>query len=314
MKPANRIPLGGKIALIAPASGGGMDNVAEACNVIKRRGFVPVLGDNIRCLRSRGMFSATMEQRIDELKWSVEDKDIAAIFAIQGGFGCAQLLPHIDFGRIGSAAKPMMGFSDFTALNNGIAAGSGLVTFNGPMAAIRLEPSSERAGDITSLDDAIALLSSEDAWKSFPFTKMAGGERCVFPGKASGTSIGGNLRTLECLIGTNHFPDPTNSILFMEDVGVSGYDLAMILQHFKLAGILDALSGVVIGDFVDVPDEANPGDPSIEDVIVDFFKDGPPCACGFKFGHGDMCACIPIGAETKLDSNIPLVEFEYKMA
>ena len=50
----------------------------------------------------------------------------------RGGWGSARLLPHLDFDTIRRNPKVILGYSDITALLNGIHARTGLVTFHGP--------------------------------------------------------------------------------------------------------------------------------------------------------------------------------------
>jgi muramoyltetrapeptide carboxypeptidase len=135
----------------------------------------------------------------------------------------------------------------------------------------------------------------------------------VCPGEAKGHAIGGNLHVFMSLIGTPYLPETKGAILFIEDTGATGHHLYGMLQHLKLAGILENLNGVVVGEYVERPDVEDAGDNSVEQVLVEFFKDGPPCISGLNFSHGDFNAVIPIGAPTFLDANNRIVEFDFNM-
>src|SRR5262249_45316204 len=67
-------------------------------------------------------------------------------------------------------------------------------------------------------------------------------------GDASGILLGGNLMTVECLLGTPYEPDWRRSIFFWEEVGEPLSRLDRTLVHFKHAGVWDKISGMVIGN------------------------------------------------------------------
>jgi muramoyltetrapeptide carboxypeptidase len=57
---------------------------------------------------------------------------LGAVLCARGGFGSSRLLPLIDMMSLAETRRLLMGFSDFTALLNALAA-QGLVTLHGPM-------------------------------------------------------------------------------------------------------------------------------------------------------------------------------------
>ena len=64
---------------------------------------------------------------------------------------------------------------------------------------------------------------------------------------ASGPLLGGNLSVLTRLIGTPHLPDLRGAILLLEEVNEAPYRLDRELSHLHLAGLLDRVAGVVVG-------------------------------------------------------------------
>ena len=61
--------------------------------------------------------------------------DIDAIWCARGGYGCSRLLPDIDYELIRNNPKLLIGYSDITALLNGIFEKTGLVGIHGPVGA-----------------------------------------------------------------------------------------------------------------------------------------------------------------------------------
>lgn len=305
-----RLVEGNRVIIIAPASPIDPAQIVGGMEILRDFQLEPVLGKNLLNLRSKSLFSASHSERKAEIIDAMLDDSIHAILIGTGGFGCAQLLPFIPYDLFRTNPKILMGFSDVTALNNALLAKSGVITFNGPTASVRPDFPDP---DTEALRDAIKLLMSDESWEDKPFKRLPGFARCVYPGKIEGIAIGGNLTTFECLIGTDYMPDLNGTILFLEDVGIGGYELIRSLTHMNLAGIFDKVSGVVFGEFSGAPSQDYTIAPSIEDVIVSEFSRWPPCIYGMNFSHGETGAVIPIGAMTTMDAEKGTVSFEYPL-
>ncbi len=305
------LKLGDRLAIISPASPPNPVEIFGGLTVIRNCGLEPVLGDNLRYLRSRGLCSASLKDRVDEFVWAWQDDSIAGILIATGGFGSAQLLPHIPWELCRTKVKPLMGFSDVTALNNALLRKAGVASFHGPSATIRKDAQGGHLDcDVTSLKDALELLLDPQPWEGRPFLRNEAIPRCVCRGRVSGPAIGGNLTTFACLLGTEFLPELHGAILFLEDIDEGGYELKRTLTHLDLAGVFDKVAGVVIGEFARAPTTVDTGDPSIEDVLVDFFSNGPPTVVGFNFSHGDITGVIPIGVTTHLDAQECILAFD----
>jgi len=298
-----------KFAVVAPASSFDSNEVYRGLQVLQEKGFSPILGENIFFLRTNGLYSAPLQKRIDEFTWAIEDDTIDAVICAAGGFGSIQILPFLPYEKIAKTRKPIIGFSDISAINNAILAKSKLITFNGPMVSIRTDTYEHEEKDKKSLEQVLELLQTNDVWGSKPFTENTALPRCVSMGTASGPAIGGNLSTLDTLIGTPYMPDTAGAILFIEDTHEGGYEISRLLSHLRLAGIIEKLNGIVVGRFTAQKDPSSSEVPSIEQVIVEHLQDGPPCIYGMNFSHITSSATIPIGAETTLDANKLQVTF-----
>ena len=62
---------------------------------------------------------------------ALQDPDIAALIAVRGGYGSAQLLPLLDPAQVRAARKPFIGYSDITALLTFVTLQCGVVSFHG---------------------------------------------------------------------------------------------------------------------------------------------------------------------------------------
>jgi muramoyltetrapeptide carboxypeptidase len=72
---------------------------------------------------------------------------------------------------------------------------------------------------------------------------------------AEGPLIGGNLSLVAALLGTPWAWDARGAILFLEDVSEEPYRVDRLLTQLRLAGVLDAAAGFVLGSFTE---EASP--------------------------------------------------------
>jgi muramoyltetrapeptide carboxypeptidase len=60
------------------------------------------------------------------------DPEVKAVICIRGGSGAARILDLIDYNLIKKNPKPILGYSDITALHCAIHSQTGLITFHGP--------------------------------------------------------------------------------------------------------------------------------------------------------------------------------------
>lgn len=310
-----RISEGSKVAIVAPSSPIVTKRLIEGLDIIKEIGLVPVLGPCVRRLHSDGIHAAPLEERVKELNWAFGDDEIDAVICAIGGNGSAGVLPYLDYDAIRDSKKPMLGRSDITALNTGLLAHAGLISICGQTPSIRVEdgPAAVQLQSLSFIK-TLTMMMSDVPWKSEPFSVNPYLPRTVSAGSARGFVIGGNIDTFTRLIGTPHFPDCEGAILFIEDVHKNGNLLAREFLHMKLAGIFDVISGVVIGEFVDSDKKSDAKTPAIDDVIEEYFTDGPPCVYGYPFSHGSTVAPIPIGAECEMNADTGEVSFNFAMS
>ena len=309
-----RINPGARVAIVAPASPIRTDELVAGLDIIRECGLEPVLGKCVRTLNTVDIHAAPLMDRVEELMWAFTEPGIEGIYTCLGGMGSGELLPYLDYGAIRQSQRPLIGLSDITALNNGILAGAGLISINGQYPAIRVDEGAYlRNTDEESLRFATQFMMSPELWEQKPFTINQYLPRTVSPGKARGHVIGGNLDTFCTLIGSPFMPECEGAILFVEDVHKGGTEIARLLIHCKLAGVLDKVAGIVVGEFCDVPKCREPHEPSVDDVIHQYMSDGPPCLYGASFSHGPWTIPIPIGASCQIDADSGVVSFDFAM-
>lgn len=302
MKKPKRLAQGMTIGLIAPASNAGEnEDIRYAIDVVKSLGFKVKTGKH---LFDRTLYLAGEDKnRADDVNAMFADDEVDGIFALRGGYGSPRILPYLDYEMIGRHPKVIMGYSDITALLNAITTQCGFVTFHGPVAR-------QSFSDYTLAEFRKVLM---DSGKNIvigsppPFETGPGKvERTnrltrIYPGKARGHLIGGNLSLLVKLLGTPYEPDFRGAILVLEDVNEEPYRVDGMLTHLWLAGRLQEVAGIVFGKCTDCESEGG-NSFSLEEVLENrCLPLKVPCIRGMMIGHVEDQTVVPIGGEAELD-------------
>jgi muramoyltetrapeptide carboxypeptidase len=121
------------------------------------------------------------------------------------------------------------------------------------------------------------------------------------PGVATGPLLGGNLSVLSRLLGTPYAPDWSGAILVLEDVAEAPYRIDRMFAHLQHNGVLDAINGLVLGNFTTGDLEPHRPTLSLETVFDDYFADRSyPVATHLPYGHLLPRHTIPIGVPARL--------------
>ena len=237
-----------------------------------------------------GFLAGDDDQRLAALNDAIHDPDCQAIFLARGGYGLTRILSRIDRVSLRAHPKPIVGYSDVTALLS-LCARARVAAIHGPMISDLAEIS---AADLSSL---FRLLEEPD-----PGT-LQDDLTCLVGGEARGPLLGGNLEVLSRLLGTPQQPDFDGAVLFLEEVGEMPYRVDRLLTHLEAAGVLDSVVGIVLGDFTDcdeTDDSATPS-PTTRQVLEERLGRLPiPVVLDGAFGHGERKLSLPYGVEVEL--------------
>jgi muramoyltetrapeptide carboxypeptidase len=252
-------------------------------------------------------YAGTVEQRVSDLHAAFSDSAIDGIVCTRGGFGSAELLPHLDAALIRANPKIFVGYSDHTSLHLWLAREAGLTTFYGPMVAADFARA--EGFDRASWSHA---LGGDVGWS------LASGDglRVLCAGVAEGTLAGGCLSIYAESLGTPYAAlaasEDAPRILFLEDIGTKPYQWDRMLLHLRYAGHLEHVSGIVFGDMrrCIAPEE----EPLLEAALLHALADFPgPIAIGLCCGHvDDANITLPLGVRVRMDLSArgnPRVDF-----
>lgn len=302
-KPRPLVP-GETIGLVSPSGPtrpGGSGSTPESVERTRARlhdvGFRTVVAPH--AFDARAYLAGTDADRAADLQAMLDDPAVSGVLCIRGGYGAHRLLDRLDYRAIGRRPKVFIGYSDITALHLAFYTQCGFVTFHGPMAGALAQPDPH---------DYLELLRA--VTRAEPLGRLvnppgAPAIETLVPGVAEGPLIGGNAALLTGLLGTRFAPaaeEFRGKILFLEDVGDKLYRLDRKLAHLRLAGILDAVAGIVIGECRYSPES---GDIlSLRDILNDHIVPlGKPAIYGLACGHGDYHLTLPVGVRTRLDAS-----------
>jgi muramoyltetrapeptide carboxypeptidase len=266
----------------------GLDRLATAFTV---RVAPAVLAPHDPSLPS--YLAATDDVRAAELAAMLADPDVRAIVLARGGYGITRILAQLDPELVRRDPKPIVGFSDTTALL-AWAHAAGVRGIHGPTVV--------QLGDLADPDveRLIALLTEPRAPGVRPWPLVAHGT-----GTHRGPLVPANLTMAAMLVGTP-WPLPlAGAIALFEEVGEKPYELDRYLTQLAQTGQLARIAAVVVGDLIRCVDPNPPtGEPDPSDAAARTVLErlqGKPCAFGAPVGHGERNEAIPFGAACELD-------------
>ena len=281
---------GDRVALVAPASSFPAEEVAAGVAELARLGLEAVYDAS---LFEKDRFVAGSPQvRAKAIQQAWADPSVAALFAMRGGYGSAQLLPLLDPTLLRSSRKALIGYSDITAILSFYQL-NGLTAIHGPMVDRRLSRGPS-AYDEASFRRVV--MSSEPAGEFRPAALGV-----LHPGRAAGTLSGGTITQLVSSLGTPWaFNAPEGCALFLEDIGERPYRIHRMLNHLAQAGVISRAGAIVFGEFPGCDEPG--GGPAIRDVLRDFTAGFPgPVLFGFPSGHtAGATWTLPFGVRAEI--------------
>ena len=277
------------MALVAPS--GILPNPAHierAKDNVLSLGWEPVIGANVS--RLHGYLAGTDEERAADFNRALRDDTIDAVWCIRGGYGAMRILRDIDYSALKSNPRPVIGFSDITAIHAAIHRECGIVSFHGPTARGEMS-------DFSRESFVRALVEQVDS------CGVADGARILRHGKARGRLAGGNLALVASLIGTPWSLDFDGAVLVLEDVDEAVYRVDRMMRQLLLSGALARCAAIVAGDFRPPQGESTIDSRTSDDVFAEIADEaGIPCIVGAPFGHISDQWTIPLGAMAELDT------------
>ena len=301
MKP---LPPGGTIGVAAPASP--YDSRSEVLRGVEwweSQGYKVKLAPHV--YERDDYVAGDAKDRAADLNALFADPEVDVVQALQGGYGSAQTIPYLDFDAITANPKPLVGFSDITALHVAVRQragfptvyGNGLVGVGDPEVT---EFTRKRLLEVLTSDATGPVPPSPDD----PYTRAISG------GSVTAPLVGGCLWLLMQTLGTPWEIELDGAIFFFEDYKAPPYYIDGQLGQLRDAGKLEKVVGVVVGEMegCDWGDLRPASDwarsRSLEDVLEEHLEPlGVPVLYRLPLGHGKHLASIPLGVRYTLDAD-----------
>ncbi|MFH0800672.1 MAG: LD-carboxypeptidase [Pseudomonadota bacterium] len=277
---------GDTIGIAAPASPFDRAKFMKGIHALEKLGFRAFYQDDI--FDQNRYLAGTDRRRAEELSELIRRRDIAAIMFARGGYGSQRIIPLLDAKALSLHPKPVIGFSDLTALLSFLRQSCRIPTFYGPV----ITQLGAAKGEATGLA-LIRALTAKEPLGNMPM----GGVKVIKPGQSEGPLVGGCLSLINSSIGTPYELNAEGSVLFIEEIGEKVYVLDRMLTQLKNSGVIGRARGIVFGSIVPLPDEPHDVGQMIHDVLADFTG---PVVAGFPAGHTDDFVTLPMGAAVKL--------------
>ena len=216
----------------------------------------------------------TPESRLTDFHALLHDPRVDLILCTRGGFGCAHILPELDFDLLSERNLPVYGYSDISALHLAMLAKNAGIPVCAPMA--------------DGLPEAMARPEAKESFRTVlrkrtapRKLRLAPVEGCTADEPVAGPLVLSNLTVMTTLCGTPWMPRLDGAVLALEDVHEEVRVLDRHLTHLVQAGIIARTRAVVFGYFT----KCGPK-PQIRRLLRDFaVQTGKPVFHGLAFGH-----------------------------
>lgn len=287
-KPKALVP-GDLVMIIAPAKAIESSHVHYAKELFESKGYKVQLSEH--CLGNHHYFSGTDAQRTSDLQKAIDNPEVKAIICARGGYGCVRIVDRVQWAGIIREPKWIVGFSDVTVFHQRMQR-YGIESLHATM------PLNYQENSIESLASLFKALQGE------PYCVSSPANQNDKPGSTTGKLIGGNLSIVYSLLSTDECPDYSGAILYIEDLSEQLYHIDRIFHTLRKSGILEKISGLILGGMTDMKDTAVPFGKSLEQIILEHleYRKIPVCF-NFPAGHMPDNQALILGRVCNLEVN-----------
>lgn len=275
------------IRIISPS--GAIDPAYIDRSAARLRSWGHEVSEGIHARGRWGRFAGTDEERLEDIQDAMQDPSVDAILCSRGGYGLQRIID-----RVPNITKPVIGFSDITALHQLSTIHCQLSIHAVMCKHIATLP--EDSEPIVALRRVLEGKSVEYHIAPHPLNRY---------GEATAPVIGGNLSVLYGLQGTPYSLQQSAissqaPILLIEDVGERHYHIDRMIRNLKMSGVLGHLGGLIVGQFSECED-----DPGMNCTVYETIKEAVaeydyPVLFNAPFGHVEHNLPIWLGKEAQL--------------
>ncbi len=318
-----KLKKGDLIAVVSPSSS--IKNfprrIKRGVKFLESKGYRVKLMPNT--LKTQGYNAGSNQERAEDINSAFADPEVKMILTSTGGLTANGILPYLDLELIKKNPKIFCGYSDISTLNYFITSQIGLVTFHGPT----LLPSfGEFEGSVDfTFDFFEKVLSGEwEFEKPLPKSEKYSLESLFWDkeddrelkmidspeiyslgpkGEFQGKLFGGNLQTLTEMINDENFFDLKDTVLFLEEEGLSIDWYERYFNFLKNAGVFEKVKALIIAkptkEFLEKESEER----NLKKVLTEISDEfNLPILANIDCGHTKPLLTFPLGIEVKVDT------------
>jgi len=296
-----KIREGATVALIAPSSPPTSAKIDKAIANLKAMGFIVQPGQHLR--DQKGYLAGSDADRVADIHNAFLDPTIDAIWCVRGGYGCTRILHLLDMDLIRNHPKPLIGYSDITALHIALYQRARLVSFHGQVGGGDMTEFTLRYIQRSLLEGIQGPVTMPPFYQNMRLTPDYE-PYVIRSGVAQGPLIGGNLTLLASMIGTDFAPQYKDHLVFIEEIGEAPYRVDRLLTQLIHGSDLREASGIVLGVFSDCIQKGDTPTLTLRECLQDRLAPlGIPVYYGAPFGHiSDQCV-LPYGVTATMNAD-----------
>lgn len=273
---------GDKVGIVCCSNGQKQEaggKLAALERILCEMGLCPVWSKHI--YEKDNVFSGQAKERAESLMNFYRDEEIKAIFDISGGDIANEVLPYLNFDIIADTDKEFWGYSDLTTIINAIYCKTQKTSVLYQVRNLLYRDKETQISDFEC-----TLFDKEKELFDFDYQFVRGTN-------LDGVVLGGNIRCLLKLAGTEYFPDMTDKILLLEAMSGDVPQIVTYLNQLKQMGVFHKVKGILLGTFTKY--EENLANPSIEELVMQYVPENLPVVKTNYVGHGMDSKAVRIG-------------------
>ena len=271
-----------KVAIVCCSNGQNRkysEKITELVNTLADLGIETVFSPYI--YGDENGYCGTATERAESLMKFYRDDSIDAIFDISGGDLANEILHLLDYEVIKKSGKLFWGYSDLTTVINAIYAKT-------EKTSVLYQVRNLVYKDCEEQMKRFAKTVNHDSKELYDinYTFLQGKE-------LSGVVVGGNIRCLLKLAGTEYWPDLQDKILLLESYSGNVARMVAYLSQLKQLGAFEKVQGILLGTFTEM--ESQGYSPTVWEMLREYIDENLPVAVTKEIGHGTDSKAIVIG-------------------
>ena len=260
------------------------EKITELVNTLEDFGIEVVFSPYIYA--DENGYCGTATERAESLMKFYKDDSVDAIFDISGGDLANEILHLLDYEVIKKSEKLFWGYSDLTTVTNAIYTKTGKPSV---LYQVRNLVYKDREPQMKRFAETVNHGTKE--LYDINYTFLQGEE-------FSGIVVGGNIRCLLKLAGTEYWPDLQDKILLLESYSGNVSRMAAYLSQLKQTGAFEKVRGILLGTFTEMENQRY--SPTVWEMLREYIDENIPVAVTKEIGHGTDSKAILIGEKLVL--------------